>query len=102
MCRSVRGGTLAASRPHVGGVMRCAGVYGRLLGGARQAPLLLGAARNHPSGKAAAPAARSMQVLVRWLHGGGLLGVAAFLLDWCRQPRSSRRQAAWVPGASLS
>ena len=27
---------------------------------------------------------------------------AAFLLDWCRQPRSSRRQAAWVPGAALA
>ena len=51
MCRSVRGGTLAASRPHVGGVMRCAGVYGRLLGGARQAPLL-----------------RSMQALAQWLY----------------------------------
>ena len=86
MCRSVRGGTLAGSRPHVGGVMRCAGVYGR--------PWRVHARPLLP---------HSRQALVRWILAVGLLGVAAFLLDWCRQLRSSRRQAAWVTwGASLS
>ena len=40
MCRSC-GGTLAASRSYVEGAMRCAGAYGRPLGGARQASVVL-------------------------------------------------------------
>ena len=50
MCRSVRG-TLAASRPHVEGAMRCAGAYGRPW-------------RAH----ARPPLPRSMQALAQWLH----------------------------------
>ena len=38
MCRSVRGDTLAVSRSNIEGVMRCAGVYERLLGGAHLGP----------------------------------------------------------------
>ena len=50
MCRSC-GGTLAASRPHVEGVMRCAGAYGRPW-------------RVH----ARPPLPRSMQALAQRLH----------------------------------
>ena len=50
MCRSC-GGALAASRPHVGGVMRCAGAYGRPWRVHARPPLL-----------------RSMQALAQWLH----------------------------------